>query len=77
MKWNKTIPKDKSQQVFFCTDNRDYIASKDLLVRVELESGHKTFVKALYVHRKKIWLEMDTCQVWGNVTGWMDIDEIL
>jgi len=75
-KVNKTIPKDKSNTIYFDDTNKDLISTKTLLVFYKLTPDEISFKRAQYVHSRKMWIDWEGYKV-TDVLGWMDLDNII
>ena len=75
-KVNKTIPKDKSNTIYFDDTNKDLISTKPLLVFYQMTEKEIGFKRAQYVHSRKMWIDWESFRI-SDVLGWMDLDNII
>jgi hypothetical protein len=76
MKINKTIPKDKSNFVYYEDRGLDLKCTKPLLVI--LKNGYPRFTVGVYVHSRKSWLDEMSFNIdFDNIVGWIDLDALL
>lgn len=73
MKINKTIPKDKSNYMYYDDIGLDLKCTKPLLIIL-----NKGFKVGVYVHTRKQWLDEGTFEInKESILGWVDVDEEL
>ena len=73
---NKTMPKDKSDTMYF-EDKGDLISTKPLLLFYQMTPDKVSFKRAQYIHSQKMWIDWEGFQVYKEeVVGWLDVDRL-
>ena len=74
----RTIPKDRSDFVYFDDVDKELVSTKPLLLFYYTDESQQShsFVRAQYVHSRKLWIDMDGFGIYEpDPIGWIDIKE--